>query len=488
MTGGVAIPATATIGVVGAGAMGAGIAQVAAAAGHPVRLFDMAPGAGERGRARTLSGLDALVARGRMPAPEVAAIGDRLTVAADLADLAGCALVIEAVVEDLGVKRALVAQLEALLADDAVIATNTSSISITAIARDAARPGRVVGMHFFNPAPVMKLVEIVSGAATDPVVAARTHATATAWGKVAVAATSTPGFIVNRVARPYYAEALRLLEEQVADPATIDALLVEGGGFRMGPFALMDLIGHDVNYAVTTSVFDAYHQDPRFRPSIAQRELVNAGRLGRKTGRGFFDHAKGAPAAIVATAGVDPAVEPADDITPAGGTIDGVLVLATDGRTADERADEAGAPVILCDLVADDLDRPRVGFATSAQVGEAAVSRFVAGMAAQGVAATRLPDWPGLVVMRTVAMLANEGFEAVMQGVADADGVDAAMRHGVNYPRGPIGWARSLGLPRVLATIDAIHRWTGDPRYRASMALRMAAMGMAAGMAAGRAA
>ncbi len=458
-----ALPQTAVIGVVGAGAMGAGIAQVAAAAGHAVRLYDAAEGAAARGRARTLADLAPLVARGRMTQGYADSIGERLHVAETIDALGDCALVVEAVAEDLAVKRSLVAGLEAVLDAEAIVATNTSSLSITAIARDAARPERVVGMHFFNPAPVMKLVEIVSGAATAPVVAATVAATATAWGKVAVPAKSTPGFIVNRVARPYYAEALRLYEEGVADPATLDALLVEGGGFRMGPFALMDLIGHDVNLAVTRSVFEAYHHDPRYRPSLAQQDLVDAGRLGRKTGRGFYDYR--ADAAVPA-----PATEPVEDgaAGPNGSTI-----LPTDGRTAGERAAEAGAPVILCDLMAEGARRQ--GFTTSSGVTPEAVAGFVAGLAAQGIAGTRLPDWPGLVVMRTVAMLANEGYEAVMQGVADADGVDAAMRYGVNYPRGPISWARKIGLPRVLGIIDALHDWTRDPRYRASMALRMEA-------------
>lgn len=469
-----ALETSQAVGVIGAGTMGAGIAQVAAAAGHPVRLFDAFEGAAEKGRVRIAVDLEKLVARGRMDAGARAALLERIDVVPSAKALAGTALVVEAVVEDLDVKQRLFAELEAVVDPDCILATNTSSISVTSVARDLKRPERMVGMHFFNPAPIMRLVEVVSGVATSRAVAAKVVATAERWGKVAVHARSTPGFIVNRVARPYYAEALRLLEERVADAATIDALMTEGGGFRMGPFALMDLIGNDVNYAVSLSVFNAYYQEPRFRPSNLQLELVNAGRLGRKSGRGFFDYGEGSATPAPATEPVPAAATAAGGIVPgAAAEIDGVAVRPTDGRTARALADQLGRPVIVCDLGAAGTSR-RLGFATSSGVPEAVVGRFVAALAAQEVRATRLPDWPGLVVMRTVAMLANEGFEAVLQGVAEEAGVDAAMRHGVNYPRGPIAWAREIGLRRVLAVLDGIHRLTGDPRYRASMALRMA--------------
>ncbi|AJE49162.1 3-hydroxyacyl-CoA dehydrogenase NAD-binding domain-containing protein [Celeribacter indicus] len=467
------IDTTGQIGVIGAGTMGAGIAQLAAAAGHEVLLYDAVGGAADTGRARVAEGLEKLVSRGKMTAEAVEALVGRIRVAADLSDFRGVALVVEAIVEKLEVKRAVFAELEGIVGPEAILASNTSSISVTSIARDLEHPERVVGMHFFNPAPIMKLVEVISGVATAPGVAQRVFDTAEAWGKVAVHAKSTPGFIVNRVARPYYAEALRLLEEQVADPATLDALLTEGGGFRMGPFTLMDLIGHDVNYAVSQSVFDAYYQEPRFRPSQIQLELVNAGRLGRKSGRGFYDYGTGAEAPA-------PRTETAEGTGAEGfalgepGEIDGVRILPSDGRRARAVATAEGAPAIVHDLIVPG-ETTRLGFAASPDVPEAAIARFVATLAAQGIAATHLPDWPGLVVLRTVAMLANEGFEAVMQGVADAGAVDAAMRHGVNYPRGPIGWAREIGLGRVVATLDHIHALTGDPRYRASLALRIAA-------------
>jgi 3-hydroxybutyryl-CoA dehydrogenase len=278
------IERAAPVAVVGAGTMGAGIAQVAAVAGHPVIVYDAAEGAAARAVAAVRDRAARLVQKGRLEGP----VDLRLEVAGELGELARAACVIEAVAEDLAVKQALFADLEKVVAPDCVLATNTSSLSPTAIAAGLSHPGRLVGLHFFNPAPVMRLVEVVSGLATDPAVAAAVTRLAQDWGKQVVQASATPGFIVNRVARPFYAEALRLAEERVASPATVDAVLTQAGGFRMGPFALMDLVGQDVNEAVTRSVWTAFGYDPRFAPSLLQRAMVEAGWLGRKTGRGWF--------------------------------------------------------------------------------------------------------------------------------------------------------------------------------------------------------
>ncbi|WP_084545055.1 3-hydroxyacyl-CoA dehydrogenase NAD-binding domain-containing protein [Derxia gummosa] len=292
------------VGVIGAGTMGAGIAQIAAAAGHTVRVHDARDGAAAEAVAKLGKTFGALVAKGKMPADAAADAVARLMPAASLAELADCGLVVEAIVERLDVKNALFRELEAIVAPDAILATNTSSISVTAIARGLAHPERVAGLHFFNPVPLMKLVEVVSGLATAPDVADRLHALAGAWGKTAVRARSTPGFIVNRIARPFYAEALLLLQEQRATPDAIDAAL-RSAGFRMGPCELMDLIGHDVNFAVTSSVFEAFHADRRFVPSIVQRELVDGGMLGRKTGQGFYRYGEGGVMqAVTASAGL----------------------------------------------------------------------------------------------------------------------------------------------------------------------------------------
>ena len=288
------------VGVLGAGAMGRGIAQVAAAAGHRVLLSDARPEVVDRARDTIRSGLARDVAKGRVEQPRADALLARIenvgATTSGLGAFAECGLVIEAVAEDLGVKRELFTALEDVVARESILATNTSSLSVAAIGAATTHADRVVGMHFFNPAPLMALVEIVPAITTAPEITERTRALASAWGKTTVVATDTPGFIVNRVARPFYGEALRMLEEGIADVATIDWALREVGGFRMGPFELMDLIGNDVNFAVTTSVFEGFFYDPRYRPSLVQRRLVDAGLLGRKRERGYYDYRAGAVA------------------------------------------------------------------------------------------------------------------------------------------------------------------------------------------------
>ena len=289
------------VGVVGAGAMGSGIAQVAAAYGHKVLLFDQDASALDRAFASIEKNLARSVEKGRVTSDESDAIRARITAAGPensgvdaFSDLRNAGLVIEAIIESLEVKRALFASLDKVVAPDAILATNTSSLSITAIARASLRPERVIGIHFFNPPTVLPLVEIVPGLATSDEVTDGSRRLVEEWGKKPVIASDTPGFIVNRIARPFYGEALRIYEEGIADMATIDWAMKEIGGFRMGPFELMDFIGNDVNFAATKSVYEAMFHDSRFRPTLTQQKLFDAGFFGRKSGRGYYDYSPGA--------------------------------------------------------------------------------------------------------------------------------------------------------------------------------------------------
>ena len=288
------------VGVVGAGAMGSGIAQVAATYGHPVVLFDSEQVSIEKG----LAGIDRNLARSvekkRITAEDQSSIRSRISTvtgsADDLPAFADCGLIIEAVVENIDVKKDIFSRLERVVADEAILATNTSSLSVTAIAAACKKPQRVLGIHFFNPPTVLPLVEIVPGLVTNPDVTTRAQALVDAWGKSTVIASDTPGFIVNRIARPFYGEALRIYEEGIADLATIDWAMRELGGFKMGPFELMDFIGNDINLAATKSVYESMFHDSRFKPTLTQQRLFDAGFLGRKTGRGYYNYSAGAEA------------------------------------------------------------------------------------------------------------------------------------------------------------------------------------------------
>jgi 3-hydroxybutyryl-CoA dehydrogenase len=496
-----AVDRNRTVAVVGAGTMGQGIAQVALLAGHPVLLHDAVPGQAAAAVGALTGRLDRLVAKGRLGASEHREALDRLGAAEGLAGLSGAGLAVEAVVEDLAVKRELFAGIEEVVGEDCVLATNTSSLPVTAVAAGLRRPGRLVGMHFFNPAPLLPLVEVVAGADGDPATVQTVYDTAEAWGKTPVRCTDTPGFLVNRLARPFYAEALRVYEERAADPATIDAVLRECGGFAMGPFELTDLIGQDVNEAVTRSVWEAFGRDPKFGPSLAQRRLVEAGRLGRKSGRGWFTYKEGGRNGSAVPQTAEPALAPPHvtvhgDLGPAAalpGLIErarievrrepdgakgrgpggaGAIVLpgGTPLYLADGRL--PGAPAVQFDLALDYAEATRIAIAPSAGVHAEAVGQATGLFQALGMEVSVVRDVPGLVVARTVAMLVDLALDAVAREVAVPHDVDVAMRLGVNYPLGPLEWGERISLRHVCRLLDALHAWYPTGRYAPGPELR----------------
>jgi len=488
--------------VIGAGIMGTGIAQVAAQSGHPVFLFDSREGAADKAKAKLAETFDTLVAKGRLDADSAKLILARIEPVATLEAARSARLAVEAIVENLQAKRTLFQQLEAILDEDAILATNTSSISVTAIANGLKQPGRLVGMHFFNPVPLMKLVEVISGLQTLPETAEAIFNLSQAWGKVPVHARSTPGFIVNRIARPYYAEALALLQEQAASAQALDTCM-RAAGFRMGPCELMDLIGHDTNFAVTQSVYEANFYDKRFVPSLVQRELVDGGLLGRKSGQGFYRYPAGMPAWIpspveepdwasrIVIHGTGPIADhlanelavkfaqaPERDVTSpwTGLAVDDARLVLSDGQSATDLASTLNLPNIAVfdrfNVAQAHAGALALAYSTAACVSPRWKAQAPAWLVALGFTPVELADVPGLIVTRTLAMLINEAADAIVQGVCSPEGADAAMKLGVNYPQGPFEWLQAWGARDVVGILDALDMHYRGERYRVSPWLR----------------
>jgi 3-hydroxybutyryl-CoA dehydrogenase len=507
------------VAVLGAGSMGAGIAEVAARSGHRVRLFDTAPDAAPAALERIGRNLARDVARGRIDAEEARAAAGRLRPVDDLAGIAACGLVIEAVVEDLEVKRDLLRNVERVAGSadpggrQPVLASNTSSLSITAIGAALERPEMLLGLHFFNPAPRMALVEVVEGDATDPKVLHVALDLVRGWGKTPVQCRSTPGFVVNRVARPYYGEAQRLVEARAADPATVDAVMREAGGFPMGPFELTDLVGQDVNLAVSRSVWEQTFHDPRYAPTVFQQRLVDGGRLGRKTGRGVYTYRPdGEPLdAVPLTAPRRPVPEKVqlvdydfgpmtaflDRVAAGGVEIDRValsdteameelpglrlpgegILRVTDGSTARSWAMEAPGGVVLLDWAHDPATCRRVALMAPRDIEPTVLDAAIGFCQAAGVEVSVLADIAGGVLARTVSMLVNEAVDLVARGEASATDVDIAMLLGTGYPSGPLEWGDRVGAIRVAAVLGELHEETPTGRYRLSPRLDEAVVG-----------
>lgn len=484
------------VGVVGAGAMGQGIAQVSLQGDMDVVLVDAKAGAAQAAAETVVKRLERLVEKGRLTGEAVAAMKRRLTVAEGVEGLADCDTVVEAIFEDLEAKRALFQQIEAVVKPDCLIATNTSSLPIASIARVCEHKARIAGMHFFNPVPLMRLVEIIEGPETAAETAAALAALGERMGRTPVQVKDSPGFLVNLAGRAFSTEGLRLQQEGVASPAEIDAIARDGGGFRMGPFELMDLTGIDVNYPVSEIVFKEFQYDPRLRTTSHHKLLYEAGRFGRKTGAGHYrydeagkmlappspDHAPAGPAAArVVLASDDEAL--ASLLTEAGLSLssedDGqspiaAALLGEDCTTFAARRGADHRRLVGIDLTGDTSKRITLMVPPGAE--PSARDGLAAALIGSGRKVTAIKDSPGFVLQRLRAMIANLGCEIAQMGLATPSDIDLALKLGLNYPLGPLEIAEDLGVAQTHEIMRQLQTITGDDRYRPSLWLRRRAL------------
>lgn len=479
------------LGIVGAGVMGRGIAQIAAQAGLRVVLYDAQPGAAAEGLKFVQGMLMRLAEKGKLPPDQARTACGRMAVAASLNDLRDCGIVVEAIIENLEIKRRLFRDLEEVVSADCLLATNTSSLSVTSIAATCRRPGRVGGFHFFNPVPLMKIVEVIDGLLTEEWVSPALIDLARRMGHTPVRAKDTPGFIVNHAGRGFVTEAFRLLGESVAEFYEIDRIMREAAGFRMGPFELMDLTGLDVTHPVIESIYNQYYQEPRYRPSPLAQQRVTAGVLGRKTGRGFYTYADNVPHPVPT-----PAV-PADRpkrvwISSADGEAHAALctLVRNLGGVPDQGAEpSADALCVVAPLgvdatsaaLAENLDPSRTvaidplfGFdkrrtlmttpLTTPAMKDAAHGLF----AGDGVAVSVIRDSAGFVTQRVVATIVNIAADMAQQRIAEPSDIDRAVKLGLGYPKGPLEMGDSLGPMKILKILQGMQGLYGDPRYRPS--------------------
>ncbi|HBP6127498.1 3-hydroxyacyl-CoA dehydrogenase [Pseudomonas aeruginosa] len=491
------MPDIRCIAVVGTGAMGTGIAQIAAQAGLTVWLFDSRAEAAAEARQRLRQTFENLCGKGKLSAADAEAAQNRLRVAERLEQLGDCELVVEAIVERLEAKQELLRRLEAIVAPETILASNTSSLSITAIAAACERPQRVAGFHFFNPVPLMRVVEVVDGLASAPEVGDALLALAARLGHRGVRTKDSPGFIVNHAGRAYGTEALRILGEGVAECAEIDRVLRECAGFRMGPFELLDLTGLDVSHPVMESIYQQYYQEPRYRPHPLTRQLLAAGRLGRMSGQGFYRYVDGQPQdkpgpQPVPQAAIRPPVwlgcENEDDrrtlaellhrlgVEPETGerpSTAALCLLAAWGEDLSSAVQRFACPAersVGIDLLCD-LERRRC-LMLSPLTAPAMRDAAHALLAGDGVGVTVLRDSPGFVVQRVLAMIVNLACDIAQQGIASVEDIDQAVHLGLGYPHGPLEWGDRLGPRRLLSILQRLQALTGDPRYRPSPWLR----------------
>ena len=474
-------------GVAGSGTMGRGIVQVLAQCGARVRVYDAQAGAAAKAKGAIARALGGQVLKGRMAQAEADAALGRIEIADALAAFKDCHLVVEAIVEQLEAKQALFRQLEGLVSDTCILASNTSSLSVTAMAAACARPGRVAGYHFFNPVPLMKIVEVVDGELTEPWVGEALAALAKRYGHTAVRCKDTPGFVVNNAGRGFVPESLRVLQEGVADFATIDRILVDAAGFRMGPFSLMDLVGLDVAHAVMKSMHAQYYGEPKYQPAYIAETRVAAGLLGRKTGHGWYrydrdNNPEKIPEQPVPAAKADSvwAVPELKDLLPRLGAKleakpgpDSLCFAAPLGMAATSAALNLGLDPER--TVAVD---PLFGFAKRRTLMSTPATRSESRdaahglLAADGVPVSVIRDSAGFVAQRVVAHIVNVGCGIAQERIARPEDLDRAVMLGLGYPKGPLAMGDAAGAAKILAVLEAMHDLTKEPRYRPSPWLR----------------
>ncbi|MCK9382319.1 MAG: 3-hydroxyacyl-CoA dehydrogenase [Sulfuritalea sp.] len=491
------------IGIVGTGAMGRGIAQIAAQAGIRVLLFDALHGAALSARETVVATLGKLAEKGKISAEALAAASARLEVVPRLEELASAQIIVEAIVENLDVKRQLFQQLEDIITADCILATNTSSLSVTSIAAACKRPERVAGFHFFNPVPLMKIVEVIDGLLTAPWVCEALLSLGRRMGHTAVHARDTPGFIVNHAGRGFATEALRVLGEGVTDFWEIDRIMRETAGFRMGPFELMDLTGLDVSQPVMESIYHQYYEEPRYRPSALAAQRLAGGLLGRKTGRGFYTYANGTPgpmpvaivpsakaasvwvsqtrpewADVVREIAAAAGVKVETDYTPSADALCIVTPLGADITTCcvGKGLDPRNAVGIDCLFGITAGRSARRTLMTTPLTTTAMRDAAHALFAADGTPVTVIRDSAGFVAQRIVACIVNIGCDIAQQRVANPADIDRAVTLGLAYPKGPLAFGDALGARNVLTILEAMQDVYGDPRYRPSPWLKRRAL------------
>jgi 3-hydroxybutyryl-CoA dehydrogenase len=488
-----------TVGVIGAGAMGRGIAQIAAQAGITVWLMDAKAGAAAEAKLAIDNSLAKLVEKNKISAEAKSATLDKIHVAESMQQLAPCHVIIEAIIENLEAKRDLFRHLETIVSADCVLATNTSSLQVTAIAAGCKLPGRVGGFHFFNPVPVMKLVEVIDGALTEPWVGDALTQLAQRMGHTPVKAKDTPGFIVNHAGRGFGTEALRIVGEGVADFTAIDRILTDAAGFKIGPFALMDLTALDVSHPVMESIYNQYYQEPRFRPSPITAQRLSAGLLGRKTQRGFYVYKEGVqqitpeptvptmrPKSVwVSKANADAYQTVSEMVTKLGGKLDQaekpaadslciVMPIGLDATSAAVAENLIAKNVVAIDALFGLASRRTLMTTpiTSTEMRDAAHGLF----GSDGIPVSIIKDSAGFVAQRVVAHIVNIGSDIAQQRIASPADIDRAVQLGLGYPLGPLAMGDKVSARNILIILNNLYSYYGDPRYRASPWLKRRAM------------